>query len=82
MKQQTETASPVVPAFVRTIAYWAVLLAGGLQVYGAALLPEPWLTRVTALCGLVAVVGGGLGVAYRPTKPSGVPPGGDITYDD
>ncbi len=71
-----EPDTDAVPPIVRTVAYF-VLLALGAVVLLATGLATIWLDgevagRVVASGGVVssvfAVIGGGLGVAYRPTR--------------
>jgi hypothetical protein len=66
----------LVPARVRTIAYFLLLIAAALVLLAVGLAPI-WLAvdvadRVVQSGGVVSAVlgliGGGLGVAYRPTR--------------
>lgn len=67
---------PEVPPRVRTIAYFLLLAASALVLLAQGLAPI-WLeddpaTRVVASAGVVSgvlgLIGGGLGVVYRPTR--------------
>ncbi len=71
---QNET--PAVPTRVRAVAYFVLLGVSALALLATGLAPI-WLdgevaTRVVAsagvLTGVVGLIGGGLGVAYRPTR--------------
>lgn len=66
---------PVVPERVRTVAYWATLgtaalglLVPGLVDVWVPGISEPVAATVDVVSGVVALVGGGLGVIYRPTR--------------
>lgn len=67
---------PAVPARVRTVAYFVLLGASALVLLITGLAPiwllEDLAVRVVATGGVVSgvlgVVAGGLGVAYRPTR--------------
>lgn len=72
----TATDAPAVPARVRTVAYYVLLVVSALVLLATGLAPI-WLdgdaaTRVVASAGVVTsvagLIAGGLGVAYRPTR--------------
>lgn len=68
------TQAPAVPPAVRSAAYFALLTASALVLLAVGLAPiwldDPIATRIVASGGVVtsvlAIIGGGLGVAYRP----------------
>jgi anti-sigma factor RsiW len=75
------TATPAVPPIVRTVAYFALLIASVLVLIAVGLAPI-WLdptmaTKVVASGGVITsafgVLAGGLGVAYRPTAAANQP---------
>ncbi|MDR2372910.1 MAG: hypothetical protein LBD77_02150 [Bifidobacteriaceae bacterium] len=66
--------APAVPPLARTVLYTVSLVAGGLATAATTLAATLWPAHVEAvaavggaLTGFLAVVCGGLGVAYRPT---------------
>ena len=70
------TDQPAVPPKVRTAAYF-LLLAAGVLVAAAQGLAPIWLDEETAarvvqsagvISGVMGIIAGGLGVAYRPTR--------------
>lgn len=68
--------TPAVPPRVRTVAYFLLLAAAAVVLLSQGLAPI-WFdpetaTKVTASAGVFSgvfgLIGGGLGVAYRPTR--------------
>lgn len=77
MSETTPTPDvPAVPARVRTIAYFLLLGAAALVLLAQGLAPiwfdDPVAGQIVqsagVLSGVFGLIGGGLGVAYRPTR--------------
>jgi hypothetical protein len=86
MTTDTPAGAPAIPPQVRTVAYFAGLVLGGITILAtgvtAAVAPDA-VGTVLAVCGAVTTAAtfilGGLGVAFRPT--AGLPAAGDTWGD-
>ena len=75
----TQTDQPAVPRRVRTVAYFVLLGVSALVLAAQGLAPI-WLggdladrvvMSAAVVSGVAGLIGGGLGVAYRPTRYTG-----------